>query len=425
MPPTKLDWLTARPIAHRGLHDAARGIIENTAAAVRAAIEGGYGIEVDLQISADGEAMVHHDDVLGRLTDGAGRLDRLSAAELKRVAFRGSAERMMTLGDLCDLVGGRAALLLELKSRFDGDGRLPARVAASLAGYRGPVAPMSFDPLQLQAAAAKGPSPAARHCGGKIPAASLLGSDAAMAALRHGQLAARLDGAAAVRGLCIRRFAGVRAALGAAHFVPAARDMGGTDGGRAATRRPLGRPDDFRGLSAMNHAENEQPGLQERSARDGGRAARRRGECDRARSAPRRGTPAPIRRPTARPAVRSRSLHRQIRKPYSTHSYRTIFFRPWRPRNRSAAVPAGRSSTCSSKQPTAPFLPPRRATSRAHSRGEYVFDAGWAEAYMRAGGSYYPKLQVAVPFTPATGRRLLVRPGPQAGEARRRAASPA
>ena len=72
MAPTKLDWLTARPIAHRGLHDAARGIIENTAAAVRAAIESGYGIEVDLQISGDGEAMVHHDDVLGRLTDGAG-----------------------------------------------------------------------------------------------------------------------------------------------------------------------------------------------------------------------------------------------------------------------------------------------------------------------------------------------------------------
>ncbi len=51
---------------------------------------------------------------------------------------------------------------------------------------------------------------------------------------------------------------------------------------------------------------------------------------------------------------------------------------------------------------------------KSHSRGEYVFDRGWAEAYERAGGSYYPKLQVAVPFTPATGRRLLVRPGPQA-----------
>jgi predicted N-acyltransferase len=51
---------------------------------------------------------------------------------------------------------------------------------------------------------------------------------------------------------------------------------------------------------------------------------------------------------------------------------------------------------------------------KSHSRGEYVFDGGWAEAYERAGGSYYPKLQVSVPFTPATGRRLLAAPGPQA-----------
>jgi uncharacterized protein len=55
---------------------------------------------------------------------------------------------------------------------------------------------------------------------------------------------------------------------------------------------------------------------------------------------------------------------------------------------------------------------------KSHSRGEYVFDHGWAEAYARAGGSYYPKLQVAVPFTPATGPRLLVRPGPHAQDAR-------
>src|SRR5271155_2596792 len=82
---TSLDWLTARPIAHRGLHDEAHGVIENTAAAVRAAIAAGYGIEVDLQVSADGEAIVHHDAVLGRLTDGEGRLDGLSAAALKRV----------------------------------------------------------------------------------------------------------------------------------------------------------------------------------------------------------------------------------------------------------------------------------------------------------------------------------------------------
>jgi glycerophosphoryl diester phosphodiesterase len=146
---TSLDWLIARPLAHRGLHDAALGIIENTAGAVRAAIACNYGIEVDVQISADGEAMVHHDDVLGRLTDGEGRLDSLTAAELKRVRFRGSDERMLTLGELCDLVGGRVTMLVELKSRFDGNTRLPLRVADILAGYRGPVAPMSFDPRQL------------------------------------------------------------------------------------------------------------------------------------------------------------------------------------------------------------------------------------------------------------------------------------
>ena len=93
-----LDWLTARPIAHRGLHDATHGIIENTAGAVRAALAAGYGIEVDLQISADGEAMVHHDAELGRLTEGKDRLDQLSAAALRRIAFRGSDEHMMTLG---------------------------------------------------------------------------------------------------------------------------------------------------------------------------------------------------------------------------------------------------------------------------------------------------------------------------------------
>jgi glycerophosphoryl diester phosphodiesterase len=144
-----LDWLTARPIAHRGLHDEARGIIENTAGAVRAAIAGGYGIEVDLQVSADGEAFVHHDDVLGRLTDGEGRIDQMTTTELRRVHYRGSGDPMLTLGELCDLVGARATLLIELKSRFDGDTRLPTRVAAVLAGYAGPAAPMSFDPLQL------------------------------------------------------------------------------------------------------------------------------------------------------------------------------------------------------------------------------------------------------------------------------------
>jgi len=140
------EWLTARPIAHRGLHDAPTGVIENTPSAFRAAIAGGYGIECDLQISADGEAMVYHDDALGRLTDGAGRLDTITAEALQRIAFKSTTDRMLTLGELCDLVAGHATLVIELKGGFAGDTRLAARTAAVLAGYRGPVAAMSFDP---------------------------------------------------------------------------------------------------------------------------------------------------------------------------------------------------------------------------------------------------------------------------------------
>jgi glycerophosphoryl diester phosphodiesterase len=142
----RLDWLTARPVAHRGLHDVRAAIIENTASAFEAAVAGGYGIECDVQLSRDGEAVVHHDFALGRLTEGSGPLAALTAAELKTVAFRASADRMLTLGELCELVGGRVPLLVEIKSRFDGDPTLTRRAAAVLTGYAGPAAAMSFDP---------------------------------------------------------------------------------------------------------------------------------------------------------------------------------------------------------------------------------------------------------------------------------------
>ncbi len=144
-----LSGLTARPIAHRGLHDAENGIIENTPSAATAAIAARYGIETDLQISADGEAMVYHDDRLGRLTDGAGAVREWSAAALRQVPFRATGDRMMALGELCDLVAGRVALLVELKSRFDGDLRVADRAAAVLADYAGPVGIMSFDPALI------------------------------------------------------------------------------------------------------------------------------------------------------------------------------------------------------------------------------------------------------------------------------------
>jgi glycerophosphoryl diester phosphodiesterase len=144
-----LDWLTARPIAHRGLHGP--GAVENTPTAFTAAIAGGYAIETDLQITADGEAVVHHDAKLGRLTEGTGALAEMTAAELERVPFKDTGDRIITLGELLDLVAGRATLAIELKSLGDGDDRLPRRAAQVLAGYAGPAALMSFDPFQVAA----------------------------------------------------------------------------------------------------------------------------------------------------------------------------------------------------------------------------------------------------------------------------------
>lgn len=151
------DWLIARPVAHRGLHDRARGIIENMPGAMHAAIAGNFSIETDLQLSADGEAMVHHDDALGRLTEGAGALLTKTAAELQAVPFKDTPERMMTLGDLLALVDGRVGLVIEIKSHFDGDHRLVRRTAELLRTYRGPAAWMSFDPDQVTAMRAIAP----------------------------------------------------------------------------------------------------------------------------------------------------------------------------------------------------------------------------------------------------------------------------
>ena len=139
-------WLLARPIAHRGLHDRNRGIPENTLAAAEAAIAGGFAIECDVQISADGEAMVFHDDDLERLTGEQGPVRARDAATLARMAVGDSAERVPALQTFLDRIGGRTPLVVEIKSRFDGDQRLARRVAAVLAGLEAPVVVKSFDP---------------------------------------------------------------------------------------------------------------------------------------------------------------------------------------------------------------------------------------------------------------------------------------
>jgi glycerophosphoryl diester phosphodiesterase len=183
-----LEWLTARPIAHRGLHDDARGIVENTASAFAAAIAGNYGIECDLRITADGEAMVYHDDTLGRVTEGSARLDVLPAADLRRVRFKATSDRMISLGDLCDLISGRVTLAIELKSRYDGDLRLVRRAAAVLSSYRGPAALMSFDTAQIAAL---------RHIAPKLPRGVEAGNGSA-----HGRFASILPHARRALAYC-------------------------------------------------------------------------------------------------------------------------------------------------------------------------------------------------------------------------------
>ncbi|MFN3936412.1 MAG: glycerophosphodiester phosphodiesterase family protein [Gemmobacter sp.] len=154
------------PLAHRALHDRAAGRPENSPAAVRAAVAAGYGIEIDLQLSADGVAMVFHDYGLKRLTGVAGVLRAHTAADLGRLSLLGSDEGIPTFREILDLVGGKVPLLVEIK---DQDGRMgpdvgPLETAAAQAarGYEGPLAFMSFNPHSVAAIAARLPD---RPCG--------------------------------------------------------------------------------------------------------------------------------------------------------------------------------------------------------------------------------------------------------------------
>ena len=145
----KCDWLTSVAIAHRGLHDVRHGVEENSLPAFEAAIEHGYAIETDVQLSSDGEAMVFHDHTLDRLTNQTGPVSDFTAAQLARFAYANGTGTIPTLGELLDVVAGRTGLIIEIKSGWSGDTRLVQRTVQCLADYAGPVAVMSFDPVQV------------------------------------------------------------------------------------------------------------------------------------------------------------------------------------------------------------------------------------------------------------------------------------
>lgn len=144
-----LRWLTARPIAHRGLHGGA--IVENTLQAAEAAAQANYGIECDIQLTADGEVVVFHDDTLERLTAGTGLLREKTLKELREIPYRNTAGNIPTLREFLSCIDGRVPALIELKSRWDGDTALAARTASVVADYAGSCALMSFDPWLVRA----------------------------------------------------------------------------------------------------------------------------------------------------------------------------------------------------------------------------------------------------------------------------------
>jgi glycerophosphoryl diester phosphodiesterase len=145
--PARVEWLGQWRYAHRGLHMA--GVPENSPAAFAAAIARGMGIECDIQRSADGQAMVFHDDELDRLTAETGPVAQHNADVLGKIVLSGGSDSIPTLRQVLDKVAGQVPILIEIKSEA-GSGR---RVAAAclavrrvLEGYRGAHAVMSFDP---------------------------------------------------------------------------------------------------------------------------------------------------------------------------------------------------------------------------------------------------------------------------------------
>jgi glycerophosphoryl diester phosphodiesterase len=153
----ELYWLR-RPFAHRGLHDAERGTIENSLSAVKAAMGKGYAVEVDLQCAADDLPVVFHDAKLDRLTNETGPVTARDADALCKIPLRNSSDTILSFADLLDLVEGRVPLLLEVKSTWRRDGAFERNVAKQLAAYKGPVGVMSFDPYSLAAFREAGPT---------------------------------------------------------------------------------------------------------------------------------------------------------------------------------------------------------------------------------------------------------------------------
>jgi glycerophosphoryl diester phosphodiesterase len=141
-------WLVAKPIAHRGLHDKANGVIENTISASEAAIVHGFPIELDIQLTGDKESIVFHDFELDRLTGTTGLVAERRLSDLTGIGIAGAkdGDKIPSFKDYLAKIAGRTPLVIEIKSKFNGDMTLTQRAIEILKDYSGPFVVKSFDP---------------------------------------------------------------------------------------------------------------------------------------------------------------------------------------------------------------------------------------------------------------------------------------
>ncbi|WP_454849326.1 glycerophosphodiester phosphodiesterase [Rhizobium binxianense] len=142
---TNAAWIKELPVAHRGYHDMNKQVWENTLSAFSRAVEAGFAIECDLHYASDGVPVIFHDENLERLCSLKGDVRERTSKELGLIAVGGTKDKIPTLKQLLDLVGGRVPLVLELKGRESDDEGFAETVLEVLEGYEGKVALMSFD----------------------------------------------------------------------------------------------------------------------------------------------------------------------------------------------------------------------------------------------------------------------------------------
>ena len=138
-----------RPYAHRGLHDGNNCIVENSLPAFRLAMEKGYGIELDVRLTRDGQMVIHHDDSLLRLCGTEQKISALMLDQVQKFCLGQTDEKIPLLEDVLSLIDGRVPLILELKPEPFGNTQLAEMVHKRMQDYQGVYCVESFDPLQM------------------------------------------------------------------------------------------------------------------------------------------------------------------------------------------------------------------------------------------------------------------------------------